>query len=244
VNNFWLAMQFMTRIPVPVTVDFTNKAMGRSVLWYPVVGLVIGLVLWLSAAFGSVISTEFAAALVLLAWVAVTGALHLDGLADSADAWVGGQGDRGKTLSIMKDPHLGPVGASALIVTLVLKFTLVSAVLQTGQWWVLLLVPMLSRGFLLLLFLKLPYVRADGIGAGHAQYLPQPEVKWVLVLASLALGVFLGWLAVWLLLGLYGFFLLFRQMMLQRLGGMTGDTAGAAVEVSEVWLMLLILLVI
>jgi len=243
-NHFWLAMQFMTRIPVPPIEDFSSQSMGRSVLWYPAVGLVIGLILLISAALGSVISTGFAAALVLLAWVAVTGALHLDGMADTADAWVGGHGDRSKTLAIMKDPHLGPVGASALIVTLVVKFTLVSALLEANEWWVLLLVPMLARGFLLLLFLKLPYVRADGIGAGHAQYLPQPEVKWLLVLGSLTLGVFLGWLAVWLLLGLYGFYSLYRRIMLKRLGGMTGDTAGAAVEVVEVWLMLLVLWVV
>ncbi len=237
-------MQFMTRIPVPTALNFTHQAMGRSVLWYPVVGIVIGVILLLSASVGGLISSEFAAALVLLAWVLVTGALHLDGLADTVDAWVGGHGDRSKTLEIMKDPHLGPVGGSALIVTLVLKFTLISALLPMSQWWLLMLIPALSRGFLLLLFLKLPYVRADGLGARHAQYLPQPEVKWLLLIASLVLGVCLGWLAVWLVLGLCGFFLVFRRLMMQRLGGMTGDTAGAAVEVVEVWLMCLMLLVL
>ena len=111
-QSFWLALQFLTRFPVPQPIDYSARAMGRSVLSYPIVGLVLGLLLVSIQMLLVHIHPNVLAALLLILWVMVTGGLHLDGLADSADAWMGGQGDRERTLQIMKDPR---AGAGAII---------------------------------------------------------------------------------------------------------------------------------
>ena len=86
---FWLALQFLTRLPAPRMTEHTAEDRGRSVLYYPVVGLLIGAVLTAFLFLLADVNPGLRAALLLLVWVLLTGALHLDGLADSADAWLG-----------------------------------------------------------------------------------------------------------------------------------------------------------
>ena len=107
-RSLWVALQFLTRLPLPGMASIEDRERGYSLLWYPLVGLLIGGLLVMLAAVLSDISLLLRAALVLTAWVAITGALHLDGLADSADAWMGGLGNRERTLAIMNDPYCGP----------------------------------------------------------------------------------------------------------------------------------------
>ena len=113
---FLIALQFLTRLPVRLPEAPGEQDIGRSLLYYPLVGLLLGFTLAaLAWALGE--GTLLHAAILLAAWVLMSGALHLDGLADSADAWAGGQGDRERSLAIMKDPACGPAGAVALIRT-------------------------------------------------------------------------------------------------------------------------------
>ena len=110
------AVGFLTRVPVPPRVFADSAARGRSLPWYPLVGLLIGAVLCALDAVLPATRALLGAALVLLAWAWLTGALHLDGLADMADAWVGGMAgnadtSRARTLEIMKDPRSGPAAA-------------------------------------------------------------------------------------------------------------------------------------
>ena len=107
IRPFLVALQFLTRIPTPDINKITDKEIGMSQYYYPVIGLIIGLVLTGSSSLIS-LSTGVEAALLLAIWVVITGALHIDGLADCADAWIGGYGDKEKTLSIMKDPTKRP----------------------------------------------------------------------------------------------------------------------------------------
>lgn len=135
-----IALQFLTRLPLPKSIlqeqDYRPEQLGKSVLMYPVVGILIGGLLVLLAkalhSFTPHIPTMLIAALVLFSWVLITGALHLDGLSDSADAWVGGYGDKDKTLAIMKDPYCGPAGVSIIVIVLLVKFTALTAVKDQG----------------------------------------------------------------------------------------------------------------
>src|SRR5690606_34765833 len=177
------------------------------------------------------------AAVRVLLWTGFTGALHLDGLADSADAWVGGLGDRERTLAIMKDPQSGPMGVTAVVLALLLKLAALFALLEqtrsdSGWYFTLLaaglsLVPILARASVLGLLATTPYVRSGGMASDLvAGATPLRLVLWGLLLAAMALllvpaqGLFL--LALWLTL-----VLLLRQQLLKRLGGCTGDTLGA-----------------
>src|SRR5215831_21347953 len=94
-----IALQFLTCLPIRLQSPPAGRELGLSLLWYPAVGLLLGVLLWIAATLVRPISPALAAALILTLWVACTGALHLDGLADTADAWVGGRSDRERTLS-------------------------------------------------------------------------------------------------------------------------------------------------
>ncbi|MCQ4296365.1 adenosylcobinamide-GDP ribazoletransferase [Pseudomonas stutzeri] len=226
------ALQFLTSLPIRLPGMPTPQQQGRSLLYYPVVGLLLGALLCLAALLLGGAMPFLQAALLLTLWVALTGALHLDGLADSADAWLGGFGDRDRTLEIMKDPRSGPVAVVALVLLLLLKFTALLALLQAQQYSALLLAPLLGRAALLALFLSTPYVRPNGLGHVLAANLPRTWAQGALLLVATGC----------LLLGSNGLialslavvtFLLVRRAVLRRLGGTTGDTAGALLELVE-----------
>lgn len=233
---FAVALGFLSRIPVPVSVFADSQARQRSPLYYPLVGVLLGgLLALLHVLLLDWLPHLLLAALTLLAWVWLSGGLHLDGLADSADAWVGGIGDRKKTLGIMKDPTSGPMGVIALLLVLLLKFAALASLPQVAP--ALFFAVFAGRLVLLPALLSTPYVRADGLGSELA---PTPWAGWLITALGLAL---LAWLpvglALALLLGLLLVFWRWRSACMQRLGGCTGDTLGALVEITETSLLVL-----
>jgi len=228
-NAFWLAVQFLTRLPVPCRVAYTAESAGRAVIFYPWVGLMLGCLLaalqWLLENSGA----SLVAALVLTAWVLLSGGLHLDGLADSADAWVGGHGDAERSLRIMKDPCSGPAAVASVVLLLLMKYG--ALVELAGQApWPLLFAPLVGRAAIPWLLLTMPYVRQQGLGSPLVENLPR-RAAWLS--AGLALLVALPFLGPWPLLAAGLSALGLRRLMRQRLGGCTGDTLGAAVEITE-----------
>ena len=233
VRPLLIALQFLTRLPVTTTKAADNRDIGRSLLWYPLVGLLIGLAL---AALGWAVGgapVGLRAALVLSAWVLITGALHLDGLGDSADAWMGGLGDRERTLAIMKDPCSGSGAVVTLVVVLIVKFAALESILATGDWRPLVLAPWLARALLPLLFLTTPYVRPGGLGAAMARHLPRRTAAGVVLATALIVPALTGKPGTVSLAVAATVFVLLRAMMLRRINGTTGDTAGAMVELVE-----------
>lgn len=236
-KSFLLALQFLTRIPVVIRDAPSRQAAGRSLLYYPLVGLILGLLLaalnWLLADAPALVR----AAVVLTAWVALTGGLHLDGLADSADAWAGARGDRARALAIMRDPYSGPIAVVALVLAILIKFASLSNI-SPQDWLALAFVPALARGSIPLLFVTTPYVRPGGLGEAlgtgqsRATSIASATVTWGA--AVLALGT----TGLWLVLVLGIVLLLLRGAMMRRLGGTSGDTAGALVEITETGLLL------
>jgi adenosylcobinamide-GDP ribazoletransferase len=234
IRAFALALQLLTRLPVPSSsLPPRPEELGLSVLFFPLVGLIIGALLaglhtalWL-------IDPGVLAALVLATWVLLTGGLHLDGLADTADAWIGGQGNRDRTLAIMKDPRSGPIAIVAIVLVLLAKFAALQALLAGDARATLLLAPVLGRTVIVLLLITTPYVRPDGLGAPYANYLPRLSCGLLMLLIAAVTVALLGGLGGALLGGLgVGFFGL-RYWLLARLGGATGDTLGAACELAE-----------
>ena len=114
----WLAMVLLTTLPVGrwIGPDVTAGDQGRSVAWYPWVGALIGLVLWLVMLLTSAAPAMVQAILVLVAWAALTGGLHLDGLADCIDGAFAGHGDTTRTLAVMREPTAGPMAIIALAI--------------------------------------------------------------------------------------------------------------------------------
>ncbi len=229
-QSFLIALQFLTRIPVGHGFVADDSRLGRSVLFYPLVGLLIGVLLVVGAMLLAASPARVSAALVLMVWVLLTGGLHLDGLADCADAWVGGFGDRARSLRIMKDPASGPIAVCVLFLVLVLKWSLLIHLLEQNRLLPLLIAPLLGRGAILLLMLSTPYVSEQGLAAKLLQHLPQTAARWVAGLSVLVAAVALGWLSV-VLVGLLLIWV--RHAAMSRLGGATGDVYGAAVELTE-----------
>lgn len=229
---WWIALQFLTRLPVTLAGMPAPEQIGRSLLFYPLVGLLIGLLLLFAQHLLSDSAVLLQAALLLTVWAGISGGLHLDGLADSADAWVGGFGDRERTLAIMKDPRSGPIAVVVLVLLLLLKFAALVALLESGAGLLLLLVPWLARCLLPVLFLTTPYVRAGGLGQALAEHLPRQQLPWMLGANAVAMLLF-GWPALLALLVAGVIFIWLRILMLKRLGGATGDTAGALLEIAE-----------
>jgi adenosylcobinamide-GDP ribazoletransferase len=239
---FLIALQFLTRFPIRLEQALDEREVGRSILYYPTIGLLMGLGLAVLAWAMADVPGLLPSAILLGFWVSITGALHLDGLADSADAWIGGAGDRARTLAIMKDPCSGPTAVAALIVVLFIKLAALECIISHEDWMALVLAPVLGRTALPLLFLTTLYVRPGGLGAALAQHLPR-RVGALVVLATLA-GVILaaGTRSLCLLLIATGTFLLLRALMVQRIGGTTGDTAGGLVELTETTVLVTLVL--
>lgn len=233
VRSFFIAVQFLTRFPLPAFDKPKSRDVGRSLLFYPLVGLLIGAVLVAINEAAAGASETVRAALLLAAWVIVTGGLHLDGLADSADAWVGGLGDRKRTLAIMKDSRSGPAAVTMLVVVLILKFAALQTLAAAGVWQALLLAPLLGRSVIPLLFLTTPYVRPGGLGAAMAAHLPRRTAIGVVLATALAVLALMGKAGVLSLAAATVMFLLLRAMMIHRINGTTGDTVGATVELIE-----------
>ncbi|HCE41901.1 MAG: adenosylcobinamide-GDP ribazoletransferase [Alcanivorax sp.] len=235
-----LALSLLTRLPVRVATPVDERDQGRSVAWYPAVGLLIGLLLWGLAALLASAPAWPVAVLVLAVWVGLTGALHLDGLADSADAWLGGYGDRVRTLAIMKDPYCGPAGVVAVVLVLLAKAAALAVLIPVAPL-ALLAAPLLARAACAGLFLALPYVREQGLGSGAARRPARRAVSGA-ILAAVVLVVLLGQGPAVLVAG--AVFAGGAALMRRRLGGFTGDTAGALVETVEAVVLLVAALMV
>jgi adenosylcobinamide-GDP ribazoletransferase len=235
-----IAFLFLTRLPMPRIEHISAADNGRSLCAFPLVGLVIGLLLMAVAWLGQFLVPPIAlAAMLLMVWVFVTGGLHLDGLADSADAWLGGYGNRERTLEIMKDPRCGSAAVMTVSCLLVFKFALLVALLETGGLWWLLLPPLLGRCASVLLMMVTPYARANGLGADFTNTMPRKTLWLIVGGIAIICALLLPWLSLMaILICVIPTFFALRQLMISRLDGTTGDTAGALLEIIEVAVLL------
>jgi len=225
---------------MPRLQEIKTEDSRRASLLFPAVGLIIGLLLYSLA----LISMQFfspavVAALLLIGWVFITGGLHIDGLADSADAWLGGLGDKDRSLEIMKDSRNGSGALMTVASLMIAKYATLSYLLENQAYTGLLIIPMLGRAASLLIFRCTPYVRTDGSAQSFIQGLNQKHIDIALLLYGLITLLFFGFSQSLLILLSAGLaWVLLRRMMILRLGGCTGDTAGAAVELIELTALL------
>jgi len=232
-----LAIQFLTRLPTPQLQTFHPEWLAASARWFAPVGLLLGSLLWLAVRLGGLHDPWLGALAGLLLWIGVTGGLHLDGLADLADAMGAAHRSRERFFEVLKDPHVGSFGVIALISALCSKLVLLMLLAkQPGQLAGLLLLPAWARLFALSWSATLPAL-APGSGERFA-WQPQWGAQGLSLLALLGLS---AWLAPTLLLApLAGG--LWWAYLKRKLGGMTGDCLGAGIEVCEILLLGLLLL--
>lgn len=230
---FVVAVRFLTRLPVPA-VAADDDDIGRALVFFPVVGLMVGLILVAAA---SLLAAWLSAPLVGVAVVTLlatlTGGLHLDGVADVFDGLGGSHGDRARALGIMRDSRIGAHGAVAVMLVLLTKVLAVTQIVQHRELRWLALSPSIARWAVLPLVVYFPYVRETGLGKTFTERGSSREIGGATACVVLLLmwtrghggGAALAALAVTLLFALW---------MQRRLGGMTGDVYGAAIELAEV----------
>ena len=241
IKRFLTALQFLTIIRITKGSDITGEKLGGSMACFPLVGLFLGLVLVaVRYTFGYILSPSIVDILVIAALVIITGALHLDGFADTVDG-LAGRNDREKTLAIMRDSRIGAFAVVGIALLLLLKTTTLTNISLLMKDKALLLMPVLGRWATVPLAAFFPYARCGpGTALAFTRFAGIQEVIIASVIAlSVAVGlfqfeglvIFTTVAAVSLLLGFF-----FKA----RIGGVTGDIMGAACEVSEVVVLLVI----
>ena len=229
-----MATAFLTRVPIAVTARAGD--VGSAARWFPLVGGVIGavgaLVAWtLAELLGSPAALTALLVIGLEAWV--TGAIHLDGLADTADGFGGGQ-SREDVLRIMRDPRIGSYGAIALVIVIGMKVMALAALLDRGALWFVVVAPAISRWTISALAAWLPYARADGglgeavIGGRNANRLiTATAITAAIAIAALRVQALFVLATAVLTVAWIG------RAARRRIGGVTGDVFGASVELTE-----------
>ncbi len=239
-TDFLVALQFLTIAPPFLRRAFEPAELGRSLGYYPLVGLVVGALLWgADELLLRVLPPLVVAALVLGLWVLLTGALHTDGFIDTCDGLLGGTTPETR-LAIMKDEHVGAyaiIGGALLLIT---KFAALSA-LAAGNALALILVPTLGRWAIALAMVAFPYARPAGLGRDikdHAGWRQALLATLIALAAAWLLGNWRGVAAALLAAGVSG---LAAAFTLRRLPGLTGDIYGAINELAEVAALLVFL---
>lgn len=231
---FFIAIQFLTTIPLPVKRKDKLKSsdIAHSTIFFPLAGLIIGILLFLIYLIsGSYLSPGTTSAFILAGWVLTTGALHIDGLADTIDGLSGG-GTKKETLRIMKDAHTGAKGTAGIVVLLVIKLFLLIHIISSSSPQILIYTPVLGRWGMIVGCYSVPYAREEGMGKFSLLLEPYHLIGATSI--TIFLGIFL--LGPFFLIPLGGvgaFSLLFSFYLKRKIGGFTGDTLGALNEVGE-----------
>jgi adenosylcobinamide-GDP ribazoletransferase len=231
VRSLLAAIAFLTRIPLGKTMVFDAAGVTRAAAWFPVVGMLLGAIyVGVAAACQGHLSAFVIAVLLIALEAFLTGALHFDGLADSADGFGGGR-TREDVLRIMRDHAIGSYGGTALATCVALKAAAYAALLSGPDWMpAIVLAPALGRWSILLLTATLPYAResksvVEGMG--------KRSLVWgtaTMLLGLAATRSLRGWIAMLVAVVVTAAFGFYCR---RRIGGITGDTLGANVELCE-----------
>ena len=240
-------MQFLTSIPLPGRREATAEELGHSAGYFPVVGLIIGLILaglyWL---LNLILPSPIVNILLIVAMVMITGALHLDGFADTCDG-IGGHKVTEDRLKVMRDSRSGSFGVIGVILLLLVKYVSLSSIPGSLMMTTLIFMPVVSRWAMVYAIFVYPYARTEGLGKAFKQgtrwqsFTVATIITFVIAIALIPLFSLAG------LASMFGTWLITVVMAAyfkSRFSGLTGDTYGAVNEVSEVGVLVIIALLL
>lgn len=243
INKFLLLFQFFTRIPVNKTLDYTPKSFEKSSRLLVPFGFLTGIPLYLLIYGASLIKENayITAALILLFWIIMTGAFHLDGLTDTADGFFSGR-SKNKILEIMKDSRIGSYGATALFLCLLMKYIIILKLIQNSYPEGIVLIT--GGGKLSLLLAGFFGKRAKEISSGNVFIVKGWKFKIPLsVIIFILTGILLG-NTVRIIIGtvlLFIFVFIFLNFADRTVGGITGDSLGFSSEIGELIIGILLI---
>lgn len=235
-----LALEFLTVVRLrPQRGGPERGSVGESLLWFPIVGLAIGACLVATEWLASLLwPPPVAVALVLAANAALTGGLHLDGLADCADGILGGHTPE-QRLAIMRDSRIGTFGVLAVALVLLIQFAALSALPSDALRAALLAAPLLGRLAMVVCIRVFSYVRPSGLGFWYKQELSPPLLAGAAVIAVTLLSATTAGSGFMLLPSLL-IALGAATFSARRIGGVTGDVYGACGVLVETAVMLIV----
>lgn len=225
-----VAIQFLTRLPTP-RLKVSGEEFAASMRWFPAVGMIVGAIVAAGGWAGARIDDWTGAYAALLLWVAVTGALHLDGLGDIADARGAAHKDRARLLAVLADPHAGSFAVVTIALQLLAKLVLLHGLIVTGAYVAIALSAFAARIGPLLWSRWLPDLHA-GLGSKFRDVVrPVDLLLWALLLGAAALASRSLLVAPFVLI-------LWGAWLRRAIGGISGDGHGAGIEVTESLLLL------
>lgn len=230
-----VSFQFLTRFYLPIKIDWDEKNIKYSLLFFPLVGAAIGAVL-----FGVNYLTAYTkinpALTILFAWIIITGGLHLDGVSDTVDG-LSARADRERTLKIMDDSHIGAFGVIAIVMLILFKYDAISKLVYKNPYAIF-ASPVIARciaGFFLTFFKTAKTI-------GLASYFHQSSSKVITTISVLiTIAIIFYFNQWWLMRFLYTFLAItiLTIPVYRKLNGLTGDVYGSIVELSEIIFMML-----
>jgi len=233
-------LQFLTKLPLPFQIEATEEDFSKGIIYFPIVGLVIGaLMAGLYIGLSALTNIMIASVLVIIFEIFITGGLHLDGLADTFDGLYSYR-DKERMLEIMKDSRVGTNGVLILVVNIVLKMVLLVSIDPDMVPKILLLMPVVSRLMVVLLSAISKYARNNGMGGFFIGKTTKLQLVVAIVLVLIMHLIYLEGL---FLLGMIIILtLIYRYHVYSKIDGITGDVLGATVEMSEVFYLMLYVL--
>jgi adenosylcobinamide-GDP ribazoletransferase len=226
-----IALQFLTVLPFKIRTDIKKEDCARSLIYFPMVGIIIGAILSIVSVGYLFLPMPVVGVVILIASAFITGALHLDGFADTCDGFYGSK-PKEEILEIMRDPRIGVMGVVGIILLLLLKFSLIVSIPRGVLWQSLVVMCCFSR-WAQTIGCLMPYARNEGKAWVFIKYARKKDIVIAGLLTILVSGALFG------LKGIAIFFtslipvLLFIRYAKARIGGMTGDTLGAVNEITE-----------
>ena len=236
IKQFILLTQFMTRIPIPVKVDYNEKDFGKSIKYFPILGLLIGLILY----FVYFIAAKFTdnklliAVFLIITETVITGGIHLDGLADTFDG-IFSYRPKERILEIMKDSRIGTNGAIVLIIYFLSKTVLLS---EVGLKYIIIM-PVISRIATVINAGLGTYARKTGMSNAIMDYNEKSDILISLIFTIVISFFFAGINGIIITFICFLFILYFMHYITKKIDGITGDTMGASLELTSILALIL-----
>ncbi len=238
--SFLAAIQFLTSIPIPGKRELSPEQLGRATAYFPVVGLIIGLILaglnWLLL---FILPPAVVNALLVVAMVILTGALHLDGLADTCDG-IAGHKPTEERWKVMRDSRSGAFGVVGIVLLLLVKYVTLNSIPPVFMTAVLIFMPVVSRWAMVYAIYTYRYARPSGLGTAFKQATRWPQFTAATVIAFAVAFALFPLFSLDGLLIISGIFIIttaFSFYLKYKFAGLTGDTYGAINEVAEVMIL-------
>jgi len=240
--SFLAAIQFLTSIPITGKRELSPETLGRATAYFPVVGLIIGLILaalnWLLL---FILPAAVVNALLIVVMVILTGAMHLDGLADTCDG-IAGHKTTEERWQVMRDSRTGAFGVVGIVVVLLVKYVTLDNIPPVFMTVILITMPVVSRWAMVYAIYVFRYARPSGLGTAFKQATRWPQFTAATIITIAVSLALMPWFSLSGLVIIAGILIITTALAFYfryKFAGLTGDTYGAINELAELMTLII-----